>query len=96
MRVRLSPRALADLRAIRSHLEKSSPQGSDNVRSAIDVAISLLGDFPGLGRERSELGVRALGVARYPFTIYYRVERDGVWIVHIRDDRRKPLERSEL
>lgn len=96
MRVRLSARAVGDLECIRDYLLTSSPQGAENVRSAIDVAISLLGDFPGLGRERSGLGVRGLGVGGYPYTVYYRIDADEVWIVHIRDDRRKPPERGEL
>ena len=49
-----------------------------------------------LGRDRADLNVRALGIPRYPFTVYYRAEDDGIWIVHIRDDRRRPLEADEI
>lgn len=35
-------------------------------------------------------GVYELIVPRYPYKIYYRIERDEVWIVHIRDARRHP------
>ena len=40
--------------------------------------------------------MRKLFVPKYPYTIYYRVENDEVWIVHIRDGRRKPLERGDV
>ena len=96
IRVRLSPRAVSDLESIRDYLLSRSPKGAENVRRAIDVAISLLADFPHLGREREALGVRGFGVARYPYTIYYRIEGDEVWIVHVRDDRHKPLTRGEV
>jgi hypothetical protein len=49
-----------------------------------------------LGRDRSDLNARALGIPRYPFTVYYRAEDKEIWIVHIRDDRRRPPEPDEL
>jgi plasmid stabilization system protein ParE len=70
MKVELAPRAIADLQSIRDFLLARNPQGAENVRHAIDATISFLADFPGLGRERPELEVRALGVAGYSYTVY--------------------------
>jgi len=30
------------------------------------------------------------------FTVYYRIEEGGVWIVHLRDDRRRPPSGDDL
>jgi hypothetical protein len=35
-------------------------------------------------------GVRELSVPRQPYKVYYRIERGEIWLVHIRDTRRKP------
>ena len=53
-------------------------------------------DYPGLGRDRPELGVRSVGVPRYSYTIYYRIAETRIEIVHVRDDRRKPLAPGDL
>jgi len=37
-----------------------------------------------------------LGVPRYPFIAYYRIEGEEIWIVQVRDDRRKPPETGDL
>ncbi len=87
-RIVITPRALNDLAAIRDYLSERSPQGADSVRLAINATLDILQDFPFAGRERPELGIRSIGVARYSYTIYHRVQYDQVEIVHIRDDRR--------
>ena len=51
---------------------------------------------PNLDVARPNLGVRALGVPRFPYTIYYRVDPDAVFIIHIREDRRRALRASDL
>ena len=66
------------------------------MKRRIVLTIGLLRDFPELGRERPNLEVRALGVAGYPYTVYYRFEDNEVWLIHIRDDRRRPLGRGDL
>jgi len=66
------------------------------VETAIRSTIDLLAEFPKIGRDRPDLDARALGIPRYPYTAYYRVERDEVWIVHVRDGRRKPVEPGDL
>ena len=91
LRIELTPRAFDDLVRIRDYLIARSPQGADNVRAAINTTLEQLQNFPLTGRDRPDLGVRSLGVARYSYTIYHRVHDDHVEVVHVRDDRRKPL-----
>jgi toxin ParE1/3/4 len=90
MRVRYTPRASRDLEAILRHLNKHSPQGLRNVRRAIDNTERLIGQFPQGGRMSRETGTRVLPAGRYPYLIYWTIEAGEVWIVHIRDGRRKP------
>jgi plasmid stabilization system protein ParE len=61
-----------------------------NVRRALEVTIQLIGQYPNSGRLAGEQTVRVLPVGRYPYLVYWTVESDEVWIVHIRDGRRKP------
>ena len=96
MRVRYTREALADLLGIADYIRDRNPTAAVNVETAIRSTIDLLGDFPRLGRDRPDLGARALGVPRYPYTAYYRIDGDDIWIVHIRDDRRKSLLPGEL
>jgi plasmid stabilization system protein ParE len=96
MKVRYTRQAVADLRGIADFIRERNPSAAMSVEAAIRSTIDLLADFPRLGRDRPELDARSLGIPRYPYTAYYRIEVDGIWIVHIRDDRRKPLESGDL
>lgn len=95
-RVVLAPRALTDLTQIRDYLIERSPGGADSVRLAIAAMLEHLADYPRLGRDRPELGVRSIGVPRYIYTIYYRIADATIEIVHVRDDRRMPITAGEL
>jgi addiction module RelE/StbE family toxin len=90
MKVRYTPRAFADREAIYDYIEKRSPQGAQNVQLAIAQAIRSLASHPRLGRHTDWPGIYELIVPRRPYKVYYRIERDEVLIVHIRDSRRRP------
>ena len=96
MRVRYTRQALADLLAIADYIRERNPTDAVKVETAVRSSIDLLADFPRLGRDRPDLQARALGVPRYAYTAYYRIEGEEVWVVHIRDDRRRPIEPSDL
>ncbi|MGA2124693.1 MAG: type II toxin-antitoxin system RelE/ParE family toxin [Xanthobacteraceae bacterium] len=96
MKVEYTRQALADLLYIAAYIRGRNRSAAVDLENAIRSTIGLLVDFPKLGRDRPGLGVRALSVSRYPYTAYYRIVKDEVWIVHIRDDRRKPPESSDL
>ena len=90
LRLALTPRAEADIEALRIFLVDRNPRAADRVRAAIDASLTILSEHPMAGRERPELDARSFGVIGYSYTIYYRIERDCVAVVHVRDDRRKP------
>jgi plasmid stabilization system protein ParE len=89
MKVRYSLGAFADRESIFKYLEPRNPQAAHKVKLAIVQAIRGLASHR-LGRKTDMSGVFELIVPRHPYKIYYRIERDEVWIVHIRDARRRP------
>jgi plasmid stabilization system protein ParE len=96
MRVRYTRQAVADLLAIADYIAERNPAAAARAETAIRSTIDLLADFPRLGRDRPELDARALGIPRWPYTPYYRIENEEIWIVHIRDGRRPPVEPGDL
>ena len=45
--------------------------------------------------ETEESSTRELTILRYPYKVYYEVEGDEVWIVHIRHTSRRPWPGTE-
>ena len=74
--------------------------GSDTAKEAVKTAIvrriALLGDFPLLAPLSEISDVRELTIIRYPYKVYYEIENDEVWVLHIRDARRRLWTRNEL
>ncbi len=90
MRVRHTRRSYADVLAIFNYLDERSPQGARNVKRALKKAIELIGEYPHVGRRSGEQDTRVLQVGRYPYLVYWSVERDEILIVHIRHAARAP------
>jgi len=94
MRIRYTRRAFFDRESIFDYLDERSPQGARNVQRAIVQAIRSLKEYPRLGRITVVAEVRELTVPRYPYKVYYRIDGEEIWLLHIRDSRRRPwLER---
>jgi toxin ParE1/3/4 len=91
MKLKYSYRAIADINAIAAYIGQHRPTAAERVGEAIEAAVQHLQDNPGLGINQPGLGARRLGVPRYPYSIYYRLTAYTVEILHVRDDRRKPL-----
>jgi len=92
MRVRYSPRAFADREAIFAYIDQRSPRGARAAKRDIVKAIRRLERFPRSAPVTDEPGVYELIVPRRSYKVYYRIEANEVWIVHIRDARQKPWE----
>jgi toxin ParE1/3/4 len=90
MRVRYTPRASRDLEAILRYIGGHSPVGMRNLKRAIENTELLISQYPKGGRRSKLSGARVLPAGRYPYLIYWTIEDDEAWIVHIRDGRRKP------
>jgi toxin ParE1/3/4 len=90
MRVRYTPRARSDLRSILQYIDERSPRGARSVKRGIQTTVGLIGEFPESGRLSGEEGSRVLPAGRYPYLIYWTIEAGEVWLVHIRNARRRP------
>ena len=96
MNVRYTKRALGDLNSIADYIAEHNRKAVSDIEQAISRTADNLADFPMLGIELKELKVRKILVPKSEYAIYYRVDFDEVWIVHIRHGRRKPLERGDV
>ena len=85
MSVKFSPRALADLEAIRAYLLPRSPQGAERVRIAIAETIDRCVLDPVLGSKTDEPGVLRRPLRKYRYTVFYRSgpSSDGIEIIRI-------------
>jgi toxin ParE1/3/4 len=90
MRVRYTPQAQNDLDTIYNYLDERAPAAARAVKDLIERRISSLADFPLMAPATDEPGIRELTIVRYPYKVYYEIAGDAVWIVHIRDARRRP------
>ena len=41
-----------------------------------------------------EPSVRELTLTRHPYKVYYEIQAGDVWILHVRDARRRPWDRT--
>lgn len=96
MRIRYTRRALLDVNAIAVYIAPHNRRAALSVELAIVGTVNRLVDFPMLGTEEKELDVRRLLVPKYPYAIYYRIEGEEIWIVHVRYGRRKPPEVGDV
>lgn len=90
MKVRYTLRAQADIDAIFTFLDARAPAAAQSVKAVIERRIALLADFPHVAPVTDQAGVYELSIIRYPYKVYYEISRDEVWIVHVRDARRRP------
>ncbi len=79
-----------DLDTIYNYLDEKAPAAARAVKDLIERRISSLADFPLMAPATDEPGIRELKIVRYPYKVYYEIAGDAVWIVHIRDARRRP------
>lgn len=90
MRVRYTLGAQSDLDAIYNYLDQHAPAAALSVKALIERRIARLADFPFIAPVTDEPNVHELTIVRYPYKVYYEVEGDELWIVHIRHTARQP------
>ncbi len=91
MRVRYTPRAIRDLDAIRNYVAERAPEAAARVGSGIEEQIALLEAHPYAGRAAPNTNIRSLTITRYPYIVFYRLDRYAIAIMHIRHQRRAPF-----
>jgi toxin ParE1/3/4 len=91
MKLRFTPRAIADLTEIAEYIRERNPKASQAVREAILSSLRTLALFPDIGRRQTIEGVRKLVVRRYRYLAYYTVDHahDEIAILTIRHPARR-------
>jgi plasmid stabilization system protein ParE len=90
MKASWSKRALIQLRAAKSSIEKDNPLAAREFVEAVEDLADLLGEYPGMGVRTDEEGVIMFPLVRYRYLVFYRVLTGGeVRIIRIRHASRK-------
>lgn len=80
---RLSEKARADLQSIADYIATDNPAASARVVEGVEAAARLLVDVPFAGRSRDELQPDLRGFAVRPYTLFYQVRTDFVYVVRV-------------
>ena len=90
MKVTLLPAAEEDLAEAASFYEKtgSAVVAAKFIAEFKRVARILL-EFPGIGSPRAR-GTRGFSLSLFPYTVIYRQTSDGITILVVKHDRRRP------
>lgn len=91
MRLRLTSRAAHDLIEIAQRVRERNPPAALKLREAILATMQTLVLFPEVGRRQSIEGVRKATTRRYPYLIYYTLDReaDEIIVITIRHAARR-------
>jgi toxin ParE1/3/4 len=75
MKLRFTQRATQDLIDIADYIRERNPAASLRVRSAILDSLQNLLMSPKIGRRQTVEGVRKLVTRKYPYLVYYSLDR---------------------
>jgi toxin ParE1/3/4 len=83
MKVAYTQTALAEVEQIFAYVARRNPPAARRVVARIEQVIARIGEFPQIGHEADEAGIRLMPVGRFPYLVFYTVA-DEVTIVHVR------------
>jgi toxin ParE1/3/4 len=81
MRLRFTPRAIANLTEIGNYIQVQNPTAARRVRATIIESLQNLILFPHVGRKQKVEGVRKLVTRKYAYLVYYTVDEVAEEIV---------------
>jgi plasmid stabilization system protein ParE len=92
VKIRYTPKALAQLDAIYSYIEARDSRAAIAVKSRINRAIGRLARFPYSCRATERPGIRVLSIVRYPYLVFYTVDEAAqeVQILRVRHSAQDP------
>jgi toxin ParE1/3/4 len=98
VRLRFTPRAIADIDRIHEYISRRSPRGAANVVARIRDTGALLAMWPGAGQKTNMESIMKQSIGRYPYLIFYSVDAvtDEVVIMHVRHGARRPPKIGEI
>jgi toxin ParE1/3/4 len=88
MKIILSAQAETDLVSVHQYLVARNPAAAVVLAKTFRAKLKNLAHFPFIGRDRSRLGRGLRSIVAENYLIFYRVERDCVFIVRVLDGRR--------
>ena len=74
MKLRFTPRAIANIAEIADYIRKRNPSAARRVRASIYDSLQNLILFPLIGRQQKEPGVRKHVTPRYAYLVYYTID----------------------
>jgi plasmid stabilization system protein ParE len=75
--------------AVRWYLTAAGPAMADAFEFELDRAMRLLLRFPALG-SIGRRGIRRMRLDRFPYTVHYRFDDEGVRVLAVAHQRRRP------
>lgn len=93
MKIVWSPTAMRHLAEIRRYIARHNPQAAVKTAAPVRKAVTLLGEFPGLGRPGRVPETRELVIPGTPYIVPYTVRGDVVEIHAVLHGARKWPER---
>jgi plasmid stabilization system protein ParE len=86
MKLRFTPRAIANIVEIADYIHAHNPAAAERVRGAIYQSLQNLILFPRVGRRQSTEGVRKIVTRKYGYLVYYTVDETAgeVIIVNVK------------
>jgi toxin ParE1/3/4 len=81
MKLRFTPRAIANLIEIADYIHEHNPAAARRVRGGIYKSLQTLILFPYVGRRQKTAGVRKFVTPRYRYLVYYAVDESAEEIV---------------
>lgn len=88
MKILLSAEAETDLVSVHRYLVARNPAAAVALAKTFRAKLKNLAHFPYIGRDRSKLGRGLRSIVAENYLIFYRVERDCVFVVRVLDARR--------
>lgn len=89
MKVEFHPTAIEEFVETAAFYESTVTGLGAGFISDVERVVDLLETHPRLG-QRIEEGFRRIVLARFPYSLVYAVETDGIWIVAVAHHRRRP------
>lgn len=90
VKLRFTPKALAELDEILDGIAEKSPPGAGRVGARMKTMMGLLLDYPTAGQRTSIGTMRRVLVTPYPYLIFYEASETEVIITGIRHAARDP------
>jgi toxin ParE1/3/4 len=91
MKLRFTPRAIADLIEIADYIHEHNPAAARRVRGSIYKSLQTLILFPYVGRRQQTPGVRKFVTPRYRYLVYYTDDQSAeeIAILNIKHPARR-------